>query len=92
VKSFASLDADRLRESLAETFEKRRQHQLPEVLPPPPPDWAPAYRRMASELGLDPNLAAGHSEGAALIDPVLAGRARGRWSPDQSAWIDDKGA
>lgn len=89
VKSFASLDADRLRESLAETFEKRRQHQLPEALPPPPPDWAPAYRRMASELGLDPDLAAGHSEAAALIDPILAGWARGRWSPDRSAWIQD---
>jgi hypothetical protein len=35
VKSFASLDADRLRESMVETFEKRRQHQLPEALPPP---------------------------------------------------------
>lgn len=89
VKSFASLDADRLRESLAETFEKRRQHQLPEALPPPPPDWAPAYRRLASELGLDPNLAAGHSEACALIDPVLAGHARGKWSPDRSTWIEE---
>lgn len=89
VKSLASIDADRLHESLAETFEKRRQHQLPKALPPPPSDWAPAYRRLATDLGLDPNLGTGHSEAAALIDPVLAGNARGHWSPDRSAWTQD---
>lgn len=87
VKSFASLDADRLRESLLRTFEKRGQQPLPETVPPPPADWSPAYRRMATELGLDPDLATGHSEAAALMDPVLAGRTQGRWSPDRSAWV-----
>lgn len=89
VKSFASLDADRLHASLLQTFQRRRQHPLPETLPPPPADWALAYRRLASELRLDADLATGHSEAAALIDPVLAGRAAGRWSPDRSAWVDD---
>ncbi len=89
VKSFASLDADRLREGLLEKFEKRRQQPLPETLPPPPTEWAPAYRRLATELGLGPNLGTGHSEAAALVNPVLAGRAQGRWSPDASAWVED---
>ena len=44
VKSFASLDAERLRESLLQTFEKRGQQPLPETLPPPPTEWGPAYR------------------------------------------------
>jgi hypothetical protein len=88
VKTFASLNADRLRESLLETFEKRRQQPLPEALSPPPREWAPAYRRLASELGLDPDLTAGHSEAGTLIDPILAGRVRGHWSPDRSAWIE----
>lgn len=89
VKSFASLNADRLYTSLLQTFQRRGQHPLPETLPPPPADWAPAYRKLASELELDPNLGTGHAEAGALIDPVLAGRAAGRWSPDRSAWVND---
>lgn len=92
VRSFASLDARKLDESLRQTFEGRHQQPLPETLPPPPTEWAPAYRRIAIELGLDPDLGTGHSEAAALIDPVLAGRARGRWSPDRSAWVEDSTA
>jgi hypothetical protein len=88
IRSFASLDADRLHASLLHTFQGRGQHPLPEKLPPPPADWAPAYRRLASELGLDADLATGHSEAATLIDPVLAGRAHGRWSSDRSAWVE----
>ncbi|MGH2710264.1 MAG: nucleotidyl transferase AbiEii/AbiGii toxin family protein [Actinomycetota bacterium] len=89
VKSFASLDAERLHASLLQTFQRRRQQTLPERLPPPPADWAPAYRKFATELGLDSDLGSGHSEAGALIDPVLAGRVAGRWSPDRSAWADD---
>jgi predicted nucleotidyltransferase component of viral defense system len=51
VKSLASLDANRLRESLQRTFETRKRQPLPKTLRPPPADWAPAYRRLATEVG-----------------------------------------
>ena len=88
VKSFASLDAERLHQSLVQTFEGREKHALPEKLPPPPTDWGPAFRKLASEVGIEPDVKAGHTAAAALIDPVLAGRNRGRWSPDRSQWTD----
>lgn len=88
IHSFATLDAARLRAGLHKTFESRRRQPLPERLPPPPADWAPAYRRLAAEVGIDPELRTGHASTAAFIDPILAGRNRGRWSPDRSAWDD----
>jgi hypothetical protein len=53
VKSFASLDAERLHESLVRTFEGRGQQPLPERLPPPPTDWGPGFRKLATEVGID---------------------------------------
>ncbi len=89
-KSFISLDAKRLRTSLQRTFEARKQRPLPEVLPPPPADRAPAYRKLAVEVGLDRDLRTGHAEAAALVNAALAGRDRGHWSPDRSAWVEDR--
>jgi hypothetical protein len=68
----ATLDGTRLRAALRGTFEGRRQHPLPASLPPPPASWSVAYRKLATEVGLAPDLAAGHREAAALLDPILA--------------------
>lgn len=88
VKQFISLDARRLRAALVGTFEGRRQHPLPASLPRPPADWAVPYRKLASEVGIDPNFATGHAEAAALLNPVLGGVAVGRWDPERGAWLD----
>jgi predicted nucleotidyltransferase component of viral defense system len=88
IGSFATLDADRLAEALRRTFEIRDQQSLPATLPTPPADWAVPYGRLATEVGLSEDLAAGHTEASALLNPVLANRARGRWDPERSAWID----
>ena len=88
IKSFATLDADRLAESLHRTFEVRGQQPVPEALPPPPREWGPAYRKLANEVGQSPEVAEGHAEAAALVDPVLAGVARARWDPVRSAWVE----
>ncbi len=87
VKQFMTLDAGRLRAALVGTFEGRRQHPLPRSLPRPPADWAVPYRKLAQEVGIDLDLTTGHSEAAALLDPVLSGRGKGRWEPDQGTWI-----
>jgi uncharacterized protein YjbJ (UPF0337 family) len=40
---------------------------------------------------LSTDLDHGHSEAAALLDPALAGKARGSWEPAAGAWIDAAG-
>jgi hypothetical protein len=86
VKQLMVLDATRLRSALVGVFEVRRQQGLPDHLPPPPTDWAVPYRKLAKEVGVDPDLRAGYAEAAALLDPVLAERATGRWDPEKSSW------
>jgi predicted nucleotidyltransferase component of viral defense system len=86
VKQFLSLDAARLRDALAGIFEGRRLQPLPLRLPPPPTDWAVSFRKLAREVGVATDLSAAHAGAAALIDPVLAGTAKGRWSPGRDCW------
>lgn len=86
VKQFMALDAARLRNALVGVFEGRRQHGLPDRLPPPPTEWDVPYRKLAKEVGLDPDLRAGYAQAAALLDPVLAGRAAGHWDPERGSW------
>lgn len=87
IGSGASMDAGLLSRALAETFERRGQHDLPSALPTPPSDWAVPYRRLANEVGLDSDLESGHRSAAALLDPILAGVVRsGRWDLSRQAW------
>lgn len=87
IGSAVPMDAALLWRALRETFERRRQHGLPAALPPPPLDWRVPYRRLASEVGLDGDLASGYRHAAALLDPILAGDARsGRWDLGRQAW------
>lgn len=88
IKSFATLDANRLGESLHRTFEIRGQQSVPVALPPPAREWDAAYRKLAKEVGQSPDLADVHAEAAALVDPVLAGLARAQWDPVRSVWVE----
>ena len=86
VKQLMVLDAGRLRSALVGIFDARSQQALPVRLPPPPTDWAVAYRKLANLVGIEPDVRAAYAEAAALLDPVLAGRAAGRWDPGTAAW------
>ncbi len=86
VKQSMALDAARLRLALVGVFEKRRQHRLPDRFPPPPPDWVVPYRKMGTEVGVNSDLRTGYAEAAALLDPILGGRADGRWNPKDARW------
>ena len=66
------LDADRLREAIRVTFETRKRQPIPKAMPRPQADWPTAYRRLATEVDLDPDLDSGFSQAAAFLDPVLA--------------------
>src|SRR2546426_9626552 len=87
IGSFAKFDGDRLRKALEEIFSSRATHQLPSALPAPPSDWQAPYRRMASEVGLDDDIKAGHERAARLVDPVLKDNVKGaKWDPSTLAW------
>lgn len=87
VKQSMQLDAERLRTALVGVFEGRKQQALPEAFPPPPPEWKVPYGRLASEIGLDPDLVSGHREVSDLLDDILGGLEEGSWDSTKGAWI-----
>jgi len=82
-------DATRLRCALEATYARRATHGLPVTLPRPTGDWRVAFGRMARDIGLDPDIRAGHAAAAGMLDPILAGvvlsatwdAAGGCWKP-----------
>lgn len=79
------LDAASLREALDVTFRKREQQRLPASLPKPPETWREPYRRLATEVGVEPQLDDAFTGAAAFLDPILAGTA-GAWDPQRRIW------
>jgi hypothetical protein len=87
IASTVSLDAERLQRALRETFGRRGGHDLPGTLPPPPRDWDVAFRRLATEIGMDIDLMGGHQLASKLLDPVLSGKIlTGTWSAAARGW------
>lgn len=83
----AAPDAERLRTALEVTFGRRASHSLPARLPRPPADWRVPYGRMARDIGLDPDLDAGHATAARLLDPVFTGDVMSAtWDPSTMNW------
>jgi hypothetical protein len=81
-----SLVAASLHKALIVTFEEREQQRLPSSLPPPPTSWEEPYRRLASEVEVEPALNEAFAEAAAFLDPILGGRADGEWDSRRGAW------
>jgi hypothetical protein len=81
------IDAAALRTALEATFSERRRQDLPGSLPAAPADWATPYRRLAAEVGVEPDLTAAFVQAAAFLDPILAGRGEGTWDPIRRGWI-----
>lgn len=88
IADLGELQAGPARTVLAETFGRRATHALPATFPKPPTGWTVAYRRLALELDLEPELDAGHQLAAALLDPLLAGQLADtdRWDPAGARW------
>lgn len=87
IKQSMKLDAARLRTALVGIFEGRKQQALPEALPPPPSEWKVPYGKLATEVGIDPDLVAGHREVRDLLDVILGGLDKGSWVPTKGNWI-----
>lgn len=86
IAEFSRPDAASLRGSIEATFARRDTHPLPSRVPLPPAEWAPQFRRLAEEVGAPSELAAGHAEAAALLEPVLSGLRKGVWEPRRRRW------
>lgn len=84
-----ALDGALLLKALQATFEARKTHLLPLVLPDPPATWAAPFRKLAGEVGLQGNsLAEGAELARRFLDPVLQRRARTLWEPHGWRWPD----
>jgi hypothetical protein len=80
-------DARRLREAIALTFEYRRTHPVPGLLPEPPGAWGPTYAVMAAEDDLPwRTLSEVLAAARAFLDPVLGGEERIFWDPGTWNW------
>jgi predicted nucleotidyltransferase component of viral defense system len=81
------LDARRLRTSIDAIFSRRATHPIPDVVRRPPADWARSWRAMAAHVPAADTVAEGHAVIAAMLDPILAGKAAGTWKPLTGAWV-----
>ena len=50
------LDAARLPRAIRETFQRRKTHELPPALMPPPSSWSGPFSEMAVECGFEPDM------------------------------------
>lgn len=50
------LDAARLPRAVRETFQRRKTHEIPSALIPPPASWSVPFSEMAAECGLEPDM------------------------------------
>lgn len=86
IGELAELDATRLRQAFAITFEQRVRQPLPGAVPPPRSSWARPYAALAREVGVAGELEAGYAAAARLLDPVLRSEAGGHWDPEARRW------
>jgi hypothetical protein len=50
------LDTARLPKAIRETFQRRKTHEIPSTLSPPPATWSGPFSEMAAECSLEPNM------------------------------------
>lgn len=62
-----------MRSALRATFDARGSQQLLSTFPAPPTEWRAPFRRMATEVGVDPELSVGYEQARGFLDPLLAG-------------------
>jgi len=80
------LDAASLRNALEVTFGQRDQQTMPASLQPPPSSWEEPYRRLATEVDVEPALDKAFAAAAEFLDPILTSRADGEWNPQRRTW------
>ena len=88
ISELSPLDAATLLREIDTTFALRNTHPVPKTLPVPPGEWATPFRRLANEVGAPDEIAKGHGDAAAMLDPILSGEvAAGKWDTAGRHWI-----
>lgn len=79
--------AGQLTDALNETFEAR-DSDPPSVLLPPPGEWRVPFRKLAAEVGLDPEISGAYETVRKFLDPVLSKTVTDEaiWDPGSRAW------
>ena len=65
------LDRKRILDALHLTFERRGTHSLPAILDAPPSEWTIPFQALATECGMQPDLAAAFERVAKFYEEVL---------------------
>ncbi len=88
IQSHTDFEAERQRTALRTVFANRGTHPLPIAMPPPPSDWRRAYRRMANDVGIDPDVSIAYEQVAAFLNPILDETTPNdaRWDPVGRVW------
>jgi Nucleotidyl transferase AbiEii toxin, Type IV TA system len=68
------LNQRRIQDALRLTFERRKTHDLPTLLPSPPADWQIPFQALAQECGLSTDIAAVFAGVQAYLEEVLTHR------------------
>ena len=58
--------------TILDVFGARRLQALPPQVPHPPSSWQQPYAALARSVGINPDLAVGHTQVARFLDPLLA--------------------
>ena len=91
ISELSTLDAAALHREIETIFALRGTHSAPKALPSPPAEWAAPFRRLAKEVGVPDELAAGHGDAAALLDPILSEEiTAGQWDEARQRWTAEK--
>ena len=88
IESLFSLQAESLSSAIEATFAARNTAP-PTALPSPPAQWRVPYRKMAIEMGLDPDIDSGYERARSFLDPALGGALSpgSSWDPARRAWL-----
>jgi len=89
IQSLCSVRADVLIDALTQTYNRSTSQSVPSGLPHPPENWRVTYPTLANEVGIAPDLAAGHRIAADFLDPILSGTVGtgASWVPQERAWL-----
>ena len=89
IATAGTLEANRLRAAIEQTFTFRDTHDVPEQLPAPPESWRAPYAATAKEEQLRwTTLDEVFGAASAFLNPVLKSESKHRWTPDTWSWTD----
>ena len=69
-----AIPAEKLASTISTVFAVRATHPVPRDLPRPPSQWRTAYKNMADQVGVEPDLDAAFLLAASFLNPVLGER------------------